>query len=52
MWAGDRVGIHLVSVYDDPATTLYAKACVTYIRVTLLVPNVITTDVFGTGIFH
>ena len=51
MWTGDRVGIHLVSVYDDPATTHYAKACIIYIRVTLLAPNVLATDVFGTGIF-
>jgi hypothetical protein len=51
MWAGDRVDIHLVSVYD-PETTVCAKTFITYIRVTLLAPNVLATDVFGTGIFH
>ena len=36
MWAGDRVGIHLVSVsVYDPATTVCTRAFITYIRMTL-----------------
>jgi hypothetical protein len=45
------VGIHLARVYDS-ATIICAKAFITYISVTVPAPNVLATDVFGTGIFH
>jgi hypothetical protein len=36
----------------DPATTVCAKAFVTYSRVTVPAPNVIAANVCGVGIFH
>jgi hypothetical protein len=38
-------------VYDS-ATNVCGKAFITYITVTVLAPNFLTGDVFGTGIFH
>jgi hypothetical protein len=45
------VGISLARVYDS-VTTICAKAFITYMRVTVLAPNVLVAEVFGTGIFH
>jgi len=36
----------------DPATTMCAKACISYITVTVLAPNILAVEVFGTDIFH
>jgi hypothetical protein len=44
------VGIGLARV--DSATSIFAKACVTYIPVIVLATSVLTADVFGTGILH
>jgi hypothetical protein len=43
------VGIRLERV-NDSATTVCAKAFIIYVRLHLLAPNVLTADVFGTGI--
>ena len=45
------MGIRLARVYDS-ATIICAKAFIIYISVTVPAPNVLATDVFGTGIFH
>jgi len=45
------VGIGLARVYYS-ATSIYANAFVTYIPVTVPATNVLTSNVFGTGIFH
>jgi hypothetical protein len=45
------VGIHLASLYDL-TTTIYVKAFITYIKVTVLAPVGVAVDVFGTDIFH
>jgi hypothetical protein len=43
--------ILLERVYDS-ATTTYAKAFITYIRVTVPATSVLAVDVFGTCIVH
>jgi hypothetical protein len=45
------VGIGPARVYYL-ATSIYAKAFVTYIPVTVPATNVLIANVFGTGIFH
>jgi len=45
------VEICLARVYDS-ATTICAKAFITYNRVIVLTPNALAADVFGTAIFH
>lgn len=47
----DGVVIRLARVCDS-ATTVCAKAFVAYIIMTVLTPNALAADVFGTGIFH
>jgi len=46
----DRLGIRLARVYDS-ATIVFAKAFITYDRVTVQATNVLAVDVFGMGIF-
>jgi hypothetical protein len=45
------VGIRLASVYDS-ANTTSSKTRITSIRVTMPVPNVVATEVFGSRIAH
>jgi hypothetical protein len=47
----DGIGIGLMRVYDS-ATTVCAKAFITYMKVAVPVTNVLVADVFGTGTFH
>ena len=44
------MGILLARVYYS-ASTICARAFITYIRVTVPAPIVLAADVFGTGIF-
>jgi hypothetical protein len=50
MRANVGVDIRLARVYDT-ATTICAKAFITYIIETMSAANVLAADVFGTGIF-
>ena len=43
--------IFLARAYDS-ATTICAKAFITYNRVNVPVTNILAADVFNTGIFH
>lgn len=45
------IGIGLMRVYDS-TTTICAKEFITYIRLTVPVPNVLVADVFGIGTCH
>jgi hypothetical protein len=45
------VGTRLAGVYDS-ANTTSLKTLITYVRVTMLAPNDVAVDVFGTGIVH
>jgi hypothetical protein len=47
----DMLGIRLAMVYDS-ATTVFAKAFITYVRMTVPATNLLAVDVFGTGIFR
>jgi len=45
------VGIRLTNVCG-PAITVCAKACISYITVTVPAPNILAVEIFGTDIFH